>query len=935
MEVHGGNFEHEARVLLRRVGSADLEPEQAVVADDGRMISATFALDADAVGLWDVVVANPEEEPIRAQGGFTLEEARKGELWVEILGRTTLRSGWEQAITVVYGNKGNTDLEAPLLTFAVPEELMQIRRRPDLPPQGSTLRILGVAGSWPVSRLRPGATNSVTFHVATSLTAHGEFDYSLGAVESSGEPFNWSRLATEFVPAGSTPDDWSRTVERARGKIGESWDEVLAAVRGMVGQYDREADDLSDFDELLVYLIAVYGWDHAELKGGGAGGKDFEVKIVPVAESSRATHTFIITHGWGGTEEGDRFDQLANEIKARFGDSANVYRIDWTEGARTVLPWPAAGNIDRAGDLAAQQLRDLGIDPQKVTLVGESFGNYVNQRIAEKLGEVDKMLVFNPASELGGYPPPDFRKHSNQVWSFETYSIADTNGDRADHKLFLETPEGCGIKCQHTYGIEWLIQRLKDDDTSWLLFDKRLADLPDGLFDGKARLDGSYLPSPFAYRFDPLYESVVPDPTKLKSLNVVVVRAIDPEDKHGPAGVDPAGTPLAKLQRFVPEERPLVYRVEFWNREDATAKTQDVIVEDQLDQGLEWESLELLEFGFLERRVVLGGGQYASVDVPEVAPLDEDGDGKVDVIDGVELKLLLSVEGSFDRSTGLVRWQFRSLHPRTRKALMDPLAGFLPPITPSGNEVGWVSFSVLPEPALPSGTEIRNLAYVKFDTDVYRPAPSCDPREEPPKPCPFLNTIDAGTPESAVTAVTPLPGAEPGPAFLVEWDGRDEAGGSGVRSFEVWVADSGQSPSLWLPGTTERSGVFVGSPGHRYCFYSIAEDNVGHREGRPPAPDACTPPVGFLRGDANGDGGINISDPIHVLSYLFLGGPVPGCPDAADGDDSGDLNITDGIFSLSWLFLGGPAPPDPGPSMCGVDPTEDDLEECTYQAADC
>ena len=33
----------------------------------------------------------------------------------------------------------------------------------------------------------------------------------------------------------------------------------------------------------------------------------------------------------------------------------------------------------------------------------------------------------------------------------------------------------------------------------------------------------------------------------------------------------------------------------------------------------------------------------------------------------------------------------------------------------------------------------------------------------------------------------------------------------------------------------------------------------------------------FVRGDSNGDGKVDISDAIYLLSYLFRGGPAVGC----------------------------------------------------------
>ncbi|MGQ9591173.1 MAG: hypothetical protein ACUVYA_12885 [Planctomycetota bacterium] len=78
----------------------------------------------------------------------------------------------------------------------------------------------------------------------------------------------------------------------------------------------------------------------------------------------------------------------------------------------------------------------------------------------------------------------------------------------------------------------------------------------------------------------------------------------------------------------------------------------------------------------------------------------------------------------------------------------------------------------------------------------------------------------------------------------------------------------------------------------------------------------------FERGDADSSGSFNITDGIFILNYLFLGGPTPGCLDAADTNDDGGVNITDGIYILNFLFLGGSAPPPPH-EACGTDPTED------------
>ena len=78
----------------------------------------------------------------------------------------------------------------------------------------------------------------------------------------------------------------------------------------------------------------------------------------------------------------------------------------------------------------------------------------------------------------------------------------------------------------------------------------------------------------------------------------------------------------------------------------------------------------------------------------------------------------------------------------------------------------------------------------------------------------------------------------------------------------------------------------------------------------------------FLRGDANIDASVDLSDGVLVLQYLFQGGLQLSCRDSGDSDDSGNLDLSDAIFTFTYLFLGG-APPPPRFAECGDDPTAD------------
>ena len=80
----------------------------------------------------------------------------------------------------------------------------------------------------------------------------------------------------------------------------------------------------------------------------------------------------------------------------------------------------------------------------------------------------------------------------------------------------------------------------------------------------------------------------------------------------------------------------------------------------------------------------------------------------------------------------------------------------------------------------------------------------------------------------------------------------------------------------------------------------------------------------FQRGDTDGNGAYDISDPLRVLAFLFAGAEPLPCDDAADSDDSGTLTISDAVLVLNWLFAGGRAPSSPF-GECGADFTRDHL----------
>ena len=84
----------------------------------------------------------------------------------------------------------------------------------------------------------------------------------------------------------------------------------------------------------------------------------------------------------------------------------------------------------------------------------------------------------------------------------------------------------------------------------------------------------------------------------------------------------------------------------------------------------------------------------------------------------------------------------------------------------------------------------------------------------------------------------------------------------------------------------------------------------------------------FLRGDANSDGQVDITDAVKLLLYLFGGTGAPTCLDALDVDDNARIELTDAVYILGYLFQSRAAPLPPFPTR-GNDPTSGDPFGCT------
>jgi hypothetical protein len=246
------------------------------------------------------------------------------------------------------------------------------------------------------------------------------------------------------------------------------------------------------------------------------------------------------------------------------------------------------------------------------------------------------------------------------------------------------------------------------------------------------------------------------------------VTSQDPNSLVGPAGYGTAN--------FVSDTSPLPYEINFENDPTATAPAQRVDITDQLSPDLDWSTFQLTAVGFGSTYIAIPAGLQnydTTVNVTE---------------NGQTFEVVITL--TLNPATGVFTASLQSIDPSTNLPPTDLLTGFLPPENGTGQGTGFVSFTISPSAGLPTGTQITSVALISFDgapTIATDQVNDQDPTQGISTAKQALVTIDSVPPTSTVN---PLP-ATVTPEFTVSWSGQDDAGGSGIAGFDIYVSDDG------------------------------------------------------------------------------------------------------------------------------------------------
>lgn len=178
----------------------------------------------------------------------------------------------------------------------------------------------------------------------------------------------------------------------------------------------------------------------------------------------------------------------------------------------------------------------------------------------------------------------------------------------------------------------------------------------------------------------------------------------------------------------------------------------------------------------------------------------------------------------------------------------------------------------------------------------------------------------AGRSVAQDSTFAPITNFEANPGVRLVWSAPGDDGLRGTaQAYDIRYSTDIITPTTWsqaqqikdqpvpLPAGTIQS-LFVDNlePGRTYFFAMKAVDDAGNWS--PLSGNYAAEAEGFICGDINADGRVNVSDELYLINFAFRFGPPPQPMAAADTNGDGFVDMGDIRYLVAYVHLMG-APP--------------------------
>lgn len=859
---------------------------------------ATFDLNGLAIGTYSLVLRNSAGETATLSNAVKVETARSGSAKLSLSSPSSVRAGQTLQATLTVYNDGNTDVAAPLVQVDSDGALLMGLRADDLEDFPLTVVVVPTDGFR--DTLRPGQSVQIPVYAqeksgvsgtTVNLTARsiGQSNREIALTpllsdseieEQFGAEAEYIKLLLESLQEDTEAEIVESLVAAGGAEMASTlgYADAMAARSTQLAMvtYLAEYLDINALAQLINDPQSRIASENIVPQPLGASVFDSEATFDEIVWGSSGKVKYIVPGFLAAETTPDWARELALELHRVCPDDSVVV-VNWKSGSEEGLKealgvafiegalkdlakgsFRSAMKIGLKGTLksffkggaigvgleaggyypaAALKTKDVGnailrhmelnrFSPSMTTIYGHSLGaqaaGFAGAASAARGAKIGKIVGFDPAG-VGFILGPNYRLDKSDAQNVDVIHTSKVFGrycDSGHNDYYPALPAEQGLLVgAHAYSYLYYIEKLKEVET-YSCGEPNL-----GTPESHACTD-----NPFD-NLNPYDQEVIK--------KIPVVNSKDPNDILGPQGFGP--------ENWVAVTQPLDYTIRFENDpEFATAPAQEIRITQTLDADLDLGTFRLGAFGFGD----------LTVDVPADRSFYST---RLDL--RATKGIYVDVFAGVNAMTRQIFWNFTAIDPVTGDLPTDPLQGLLPPNLAPPEGDGFVRYSIRAKATAPTGTRIESQARIVFDVNEPIDTPS------------IFHTIDAVAPTSRIESLETQVVDDRG-RFTVRWSGLDDAAGSAIRDYDIYVSVDKAPFIPWLTGVTYTEAIYDGPSGDSYAFYSVARDNSGMSEATPAGFDVTTnrPPEVVARQ-------FMINE--NSASNAFIGTIVANDPDAS------------------------------------------------------